>query len=192
VRAGDGARTHDPQLGKPRRRASESSLAPPTSAARSDAIRLRLQSQQSGEPLADMLHRSRDLVVGERALHLYGRLRHHLRAGSSSELVGTALHETTNRSCTATGTPPATTRVFGSPAGRVRLDRMAGGHDIALGRLARRGVTGVRPGTSSRMTSQGDSPRAPFPSRFAPDAVVTTTPADGSSARPATSRLSSL
>jgi hypothetical protein len=26
------------------------------------------------------------------------------------------------------------------------------------------------------MTSQGDSPRAPFPSRFAPDAVVTTTP----------------
>jgi hypothetical protein len=73
---------------------------------------------------------------------------------------------------------------------RVRLHRMAGGHDIALGRLARRGVTGVRPGTSSRMTSQGDSPRAPFPSRFAPDAVVTTTPADGSSARPAASRLS--
>jgi hypothetical protein len=31
------------------------------------------------------------------------------------------------------------------------------------------------PGTSSRMTSQGDGPRAPFPSRFAPDAVVSTT-----------------
>ena len=50
---------------------------------------------------------------------------------------------------------------------------------------------GVRPGASSRVLSHAFSPRAPPPSRRAPDAVVTTTPAEGSSVRPAGSRLSS-
>ena len=50
---------------------------------------------------------------------------------------------------------------------------------------------GDRPGASSRVPSHALRPRAVPPRRFAPAAVVTTTPAPGSSARPAASRLSS-
>ena len=47
------------------------------------------------------------------------------------------------------------------------------------------------PGASSRVVAHGRSPRADSPSRRAPGSVVTMVPTDGSSARPAGSRLSS-
>jgi len=48
----------------------------------------------------------------------------------------------------------------------------------------------VRPGADSSVLPHGRRPRAPPPSRAAPETVVTTVPTDGSSARPASSRLS--
>jgi hypothetical protein len=47
------------------------------------------------------------------------------------------------------------------------------------------------PGSDSVVTSQSCRPRVDPPSRLAPDAVVTTTPALSSSSRPVASRLSS-
>src|SRR5215213_8500168 len=47
-----------------------------------------------------------------------------------------------------------------------------------------------RPGSSRSVDSHGSRPRADPPRRLAPETVVITAPADGSSARPAGSRLS--
>ena len=67
------------------------------------------------------------------------------------------------------------------------ISRLAGGpcrHGVAMTSIV------GRPGASRRVVGPRRHPIALPPSRFAPDSVVSTTPADGSSARPASSRLS--
>ena len=78
----------------------------------------------------------------------------------------------------APGRPSGARSRSTSPA----IGRLTGGpwrHGVAVTSI------GVAPAHRAASSAQGSSPRALPPSRFAPETVVTTTPADGSSARPA-------